>query len=347
MALQTIAICCSQVPFFRDGAELAVDSLRRQLERRGYEATIVWMPFRWSPKSVLPDQCLAWRSLDLTESNGKDIDLVIATKFPSYAVKHPRKVTWLFHQFRQVYDLFGTRYSEYTRCPDDLAVREMIRRVDCRTLSESRHIYTLSKTVSKRLSDFNDLESTPLYHPPPNHESFRPGPYESYVLSVGRLDAMKRVAPLVAAMAKTDPGLRCVIAGEGPELSNLRRLAESLEVDDRVEFPGAIGFEDLVKLYSKCLAVYFAPFNEDYGFITLEAFLSEKPVITAPDSGGALEFVTDGETGIVSELEPEKLGERLRWLHGHRNETEAMGRKGHGVASAIEWDPVVDALVQV
>jgi glycosyltransferase involved in cell wall biosynthesis len=303
------------------------------------------VPYRWSPKDALLDQLLAWRLLDLRESNGTEIDQVIATKFPSYTVSHPNKVTWLFHQFRQTYDLFGTEYSDFTRAPGDLQVREMIRRTDCRTLSESKRLFTLSETVSKRLQTFNDLDSTPLYHPPPRFDEFRVGASENYILSVGRLESIKRVEPLVRAMAHTETDLRCVICGTGPEEEALRALASKLGIEDRIDFRGTTSFEDLVDLYSRSLAVYFAPFEEDYGYITLEAFLSRKPVVTAPDSGGPTEFVTDDETGIVVELDPEKLGEKLRVLAANPDRAAEMGRAGLDLASALSWDPVIEALV--
>lgn len=344
--IRRIVICHPQVPFVSGGAELLVHSLCRELCRRGFEADVVSVPFQWTPKSAFLDQCMAWRLLDLRESNGRSIDLVIATKFPSYTVSHPNKVTWLTHQFRQVYDLFGTEFSEYDRSPEDLAVKEMIRRIDCRTLSESRQLYSISNTVAARLEVFNGLKAEVLYPPPPRHEAFRPGPLGDYILSVGRLDRMKRVEPLIRAMPHTDPSLRCIIAGRGPDEAALRDLADSLGVASRVEFVGTVAFDELVTLMSECLAVYYAPYDEDYGYVTLEAFLSMKPVITAPDSGGPLEFVRTGETGIVVDLEPEKLGESLHRLHTNRAETQAMGEAGHAIARALEWDPVIEALVR-
>ena len=343
--IRTIAVCYPQVPFFKGGAEFHVRSLCKELERRGYRVDAVSVPFRWHPADALLDQFLSWRMLDLRESNGLEIDRVIATKFPSYTVKHPNKVTWLFHQFRQVYDMFGTEYSPYGRGPNDLSVREMVRRTDCRTLSESRRIFTTSRTVAERLKEFNGLEGEPLYHPPPRHDRFRPGATGNYILSVGRLENIKRVEPLVRAMPYTDPSLRCIICGTGPEEAALRALVDELGVSDRIDFAGVVSFEEVVELYSNCLAVYFAPFQEDFGYVTLEAFLSKKPVVTAPDSGGPTEFVEDGETGCVVELDAEKLAERLRELDANRERSAVMGEAGFERIRDIHWDHVIDKLV--
>ena len=54
----------------------------------------------------------------------------------------------------------------------------------------------------------------------------------------------------------------------------------------------------------------YPPYDEDFGYVTLEAFLSRKPVITATDSGGPNEFVVDGVNGFVRA--PEAGGVRRR-----------------------------------
>ena len=63
--------------------------------------------------------------------------------------------------------------------------------------------------------------------------------------------------------------------------------------------------EDLLALYAGCRAVLYAPLDEDYGYVPVEAFLSQRPVITTGDAGGPLEFVEDGVDGLVRPPEPE------------------------------------------
>jgi glycosyltransferase involved in cell wall biosynthesis len=344
-SVRTVCICYPQIPFFQGGTELLCAALRDELCARGYEATLVSMPFRWYPKDEIGKSCLAWRMLDLSESNGKKIDLVIGTKFPSYVVNHERKVTWLVHQFRQVYDLLGTEFSEFRCCAEDQPIREMIVQIDRKTLLESRRIFTISRNVEQRLRHFLGIEGTTLYPPPRGRDRFRSGEFGSYVLAVGRLEATKRLAPLVEAMRFTDPEMRCVLVGRGQEEATLRSLAERAGVADRVQFRPEVDFDELVRLYSGCLAVYYAPFDEDYGLVAVEAFLSHKPVITAPDSGGPLEFVEDGVTGIVVEPRAAEIGERIRRLHADRRGAEALGHAGFERVKHVDWDPVIDALL--
>ena len=185
-ALKTVLIAAVQAPFMTGGAEILVSELRSQLEGRGFRVDVAAVPFKWYPVSEIVRQALAWRLLDLTESNGVPVDLLIATKFPSYLARHPRKVAWLFHQHREAYDLYGTPYCSFTDSAEDSRVREAIQGMDTATLGECRDIYTISRNVADRLQRFNALPGTPLYPPPHHLGRYRddgPGDYLFYVLT--------------------------------------------------------------------------------------------------------------------------------------------------------------------
>src|SRR5919109_719996 len=118
-----VAVCRPQVPFARGGAEIFADELIRELHARGHEADLVMVPFKWYPGQRVLTQAFLWRLLDLDEADGRPIDLVVATKFPSYAVRHPNKVVWLVHQFRQAYELDRTPLGQFGESPQELAYR--------------------------------------------------------------------------------------------------------------------------------------------------------------------------------------------------------------------------------
>ena len=124
--IRTVLVCEAQVPFIHGGAELHVRGLVAELQRRGYRADIASVPFKWYPKGELLAQAAAWRMIDLSESNGQPIDMVVATKFPTYFVRHPNKVIWLFHQYRAIYDLMGTPYSEFDHTEGDVRLRDTL-----------------------------------------------------------------------------------------------------------------------------------------------------------------------------------------------------------------------------
>lgn len=333
------------MPFVRGGAEYLVDGLRAALLEHGHEVDVVALPFKWYPSTAVIDHALPWRMVDLTESQGRAIDRYIPTKFPAYLARHPDKVTWLFHQFRQAYDLHGTAFGELRDTPTDLWVRERVIDMDRRALPESRALYTIAANVSERLQRYNGLRSLPLHPPPPLGHRYRCAGYGDFVLSVGRLERIKRVDLLLEALARSRGGLRCVVAGAGPEAGTLQQLARRLGLERRVEFAGFVPEERLLELYATCRAVYYAPYDEDYGFVTLEALRSGKPVLTTPDAGGVLEFVRDGETGLVAAPETAGLAAALDRLAADRDGCEAMGQRGRAETGEISWERVLEHLL--
>ncbi|HUF48288.1 MAG TPA: glycosyltransferase family 4 protein [Vicinamibacterales bacterium] len=345
MSGRTILVCEAQVPFVHGGAEVHVRQIVRELRARGHLVELVSVPFKWYPKDEILPHAAAWRLLDLSESNGRPVDLVIATKFPSYFARHPNKVAWLIHQYRAAYELCGTEYSDFAHTEQDVGLRDTILRLDNEMLGECRAIYTNARNTAARLAKFNGMAAEPLYHPPQLAAQLTPGPYGDYVLSVGRLESVKRVDLLVSAMRQVDRPLRLVIAGDGTQRANVERLASDLGVADRVTFLGTVEDPDLLGLYAGTLAVAYPPYDEDFGYVTLEAFLARKPVITCTDSGGPNEFVQDGVNGFVSEPHPDPLAAAINRLGGDRRQAASLGDAGHAVASAVTWDGVVEKLL--
>lgn len=345
MAVRTVLVCETQVPFVRGGAELLVQQLVGELRQRGFETERVSVPFKWYPKDELLPHAAAWGLLDLSESNGRPVDLLVATKFPTYLARHPRKVCWLVHQHRAAYELASTPYSDFAHDELDVALRDRLMAIDERALGECAARYTISRTVTARLARYNGLDSTPLYHPPLLARHLSPGLYGDYVLSVARLEQNKRVDLAVRSVAHWPEPLRLVVVGDGSQRALVERAAEEAGVRARVSFLGAIGDEALPALYREALAVMYVPYDEDYGLVTLEAFLAAKPVITASDSGGTLEFVDDGITGLVVPPEPDALGGAVAALHTARARAASLGDAGRTLAGAITWDHVIERLV--
>jgi len=141
------------------------------------------------------------------------------------------------------------------------------------------------------------------------------------------------------------PPLKLIIAGEGSQRAATERTVAEHGLQDRVVFAGAIGGEALINLYAGALAVVYAPFDEDYGYVTLEAFLCAKPVITATDSGGTLEFVVNDQNGFVCAPEPAAIGAAIASLAADRARTAQLGQAGLARARQITWDGVVERLL--
>ena len=345
MSVRTVLVCEAQVPFVHGGAEVHVRELVRELRAHGYAAELVSIPFKWYPKEEILPHAAAWRLLDLSESNGRPVDLVIGTKFPSYFARHPNKVAWLIHQYRAAYELCGTAYSDFSHTELDVGLRDTLIRLDTEMLRECRALFTNARNTAARLAKFNALAAEPLYHPPRLAPRLLAGPYGDYILSVGRIESVKRVDLIVEAMAHVDPGIRLVVAGDGTQRANVERAAQEAGVADRVTMLGTVGDDDLLQLYSGALAVVYPPYDEDFGYVTLESFLARKPVITCSDSGGPNEFVIDGENGFVTVPTPEALATAINAVHADRRLAARLGDAGHETASQVTWGGVIEKLV--
>jgi len=338
-----IAVLRPQVPFARGGAEIFADRLVEELRARGHEADLVTVPFKWYPGTRVLTQAFLWRLLDLDEADGRRIDLVVATKFPSYLVRHPEKRVWLVHQFRQAYELDRTELGQFGESPEERALRRKIQQLDRIALGEATRRFATSRNVADRLERSTGLTADVLPHPPQELD-YRCSGYGDFVLSVNRLDRAKRIDLLLEAAA-LDPALEVVIAGDGPDRDRLERLARERGLDGRARFAGRVSRDELADLYGSCLAVYYAPVDEDFGMVPLEAFLSEKPVLTTTDAGGPLEIVADGQTGLVVSPEASELARAAGWLREHRDEAASLGRAGREIAAEVTWDRALARLL--
>jgi glycosyltransferase involved in cell wall biosynthesis len=338
-----IAVCAPQVPFVRGGAEIVSERLVEELRERDHQAELVTVPFKWYPGERVLTQAFLWRLLDLEEADGSPVDLVVATKFPSYAVRHPNKVVWLLHQFRQAYELDRTDLGQFDESVEGRALRRAVHRLDRLALGEARKVFATSRNVADRLERYVGLEAEVLPHPP-QELPYRCDEYGDFVLSVGRIDRAKRLELLLDALG-ADASLRCVIAGDGPDRARLERLARDNGLDGRAVFAGRVSEDGLADLYGRCLAVYYAPVDEDFGMVPYEAFLAEKPVVTTRDAGGPLEIVTDRETGLVCEPTGAAVAEALSWLRTHVDEAREWGQAGRRAAELVSWDNAIERLL--
>ncbi|MGH9348939.1 MAG: glycosyltransferase family 4 protein [Vicinamibacterales bacterium] len=345
MSVRRVLVLEAQTPFVHGGAEILVRQLADALRERGYEADIVSIPFRDEPREELMAHAAAWRLVDVSQSIGRPVDLAIATKFPTYFVRHPVKVAWLVHQHRAAYELCGTSFSTFEHIEPDVGLRKRLIELDTRMLGECAGLFSIARTVSARLEKFNGLRAEPLYHPPKLAGRLASGPYGDYMLTVARLEHVKRVDLAVEAFRSVDRPMRLVIAGDGSVRQRLEDRIDELGLRPRVSLLGRVSDEQLIDLYAGARGVLFAPYDEDYGYVTLEAFLARKPVVTASDSGGTLEFVDDGTNGLVTAPTVDAIAAAVNRLAGNARLAASLGDNGYDRARAVTWDGVVERLV--
>lgn len=345
-----IGVANVQVPFVRGGAEIHADNLVAQLRQRGHDVDLITLPFKWYPPERLIESMAMARMLDLGEANGQRIDRLICLKFPIYLAPHPDKVLWILHQYRSAYDLWDhPEYGDLIRLPHGDAVRQAIRYADTKFIGEARAVYANSRNVADRLARYNAVDAKPLYHPPAHAERFRTLPAEDYLFFPSRITPLKRQHLVIEALGLCREPVRLVFAGaaEAPDyLAKLERMCRDGGLWDRVVFKGFTTEETKLDLYAACLGVIYPPVDEDYGYITLEAMLASKPVITTADSGGPLEFVEHDHTGLVCEPDPADLARHMDALWRDRPQAARMGKAGRALydTMGISWDHVVEAL---
>jgi glycosyltransferase involved in cell wall biosynthesis len=281
-------------------------------------------------------------------SDAGPIDCVISLRFPAYAVRHAHHVCWLNHTMREYYDLWPRlraglgrkgRLKEGVR-------RRLIHTADRFFMRPSRmRLFAISQTVAARVDRWLHLKAEPL-HPPPPQREYRCEGYGDYIFAVSRLHPLKRMHLLVQALAEPAArGVRCVIAGDGEDASALQRLARDLGVESRVSLIGAVDEAALLDHLARCRGVAFVPQDEDYGFVTVEAFSSSKPVVTCTDSGGPTEFVSRGG-GLIVAPTPAAIADALSTLSGDTAEARRLGEAGRAQIRDLTWPAAVDRLLR-
>jgi glycosyltransferase involved in cell wall biosynthesis len=345
--IRNILICTTQVPFTRGGAESHVEGLRRALVAAGYQAEIVALPFKWYPPTEIMRGAMAWRMLDLSSANGQPVDLVIGMKFPAYLVAHERKVLWILHQYRAAYNLWGTPFDDLSTYPEGVRVREWIKHCDERFIPEARKVFANSKAVADRLKRYNNIESEPLYHPPPLADRLQDVGQGDYIFYPSRLEPQKRQELLIEAMRFVTTQVKVVFAGGSADAKHYETLIKQNGVADRVTMRGFVSEDELVQLYGNALGVCYLPFDEDYGYVTLEGMLSGKPLLVARDGGGATEFIEHDAEGFVVDPDPRAIAEALDALYADRARAQSMGERGREKIEAVNlsWPNVVQKII--
>ena len=342
-----IAVVTSSPPMAEGGHMVIARELTRALREAGHDASILVTPQNRFGRQA--SAYLATWLTDVTSSEGRPIDRVISLRYPSYAVRHPRHVCWLNHTMREYYDLWP-RFSA-TLSPQGL-LKERVRRAaihaaDKYLLTHNvKRLFVQSRTIQQRLSMWPALQSTVLYPPAPQR-AYRTDGYDDYLFVVSRLTKLKRIDLVIRALARPEAGqVRCLIGGEGEDREALERLIKEEKLGHRVTLLGRLDDAQLVEHLAKCRAVCFTPYDDDYGFVTIEAFSSAKAVVTCTDSGGPAELVRDGVNGHIAAPDPASLAVAI----GRVMQDDAARRMGGAAAAdaaAITWPHAVSKLVIV
>lgn len=324
----------------KGGAEALYKGLVKGLRHTSHDVDRVDVVIDESSFEAILDSYERCSNLDL-----HDYDLVISTKAPTYAVRHRNHVSYLLHTIRVFYDMFHQEFGKGTL--ELFRQRRLIHALDKRGLHPDhvRKHFVIGHPPYQRLCDvdvFWQQIKFEVLPPAPALQGFREPRAGEYVFLPGRLHRWKRVDLLIKAFRYVKKDVPLKIAGTGEDEGSLRALAAG---DRRIEFLGRVSDEQLLDLYAGALVVPFIPLHEDYGFITIEAFKSKKPVITCTDSGEPTYFVKDDENGFVLKPEPEAIARKLDYLIDHPDHGAEMGERGFASVAHITWEAVVSRLL--
>ena len=318
------------VPSQRGGLERFAEGLSKALDQAG-KCTLIQIPV---DERTFEEIQRGYKKF--YESDTSEFDLVVSCKAPSYLIQHPNHINYLNHRMRVFYD-----QHEHGN-PEREKQRELIHKMDRAALDPGKisSQFVVGKTVQKRLQRWGGLESRVLYHPT-TLEGLHPGKYD-YFLFAGRFHKWKRGDLVIKSYLASKSETPLVMVGSGEDEQEWFDLAQG---NKNIIFKGEVSDSELVNLYANALAVIFPPLNEDYGLVTVEAFLSEKPVITCRDSGEPLEFVQDQVSGLVAEPNVESLSQKIKFCDENKNLAPLWGKAGKIRVQDITWENVVSQLL--
>lgn len=344
--VKNIALVSSYVPFIDGGAINIVNWLAKKLESNGFNVDIVWIPEDHSPDKIL-SQIKIYELLDLS-----DADLVITFRPMSHLVKHRNKIIWFIHHIRSFYDLWGTESHSGFRTHENQKIRETLMNIDTLALNTSNRIFTNSSEVQSRLTKFNGVRSEVLYPPLLDPEVYNFKSQNNEILCIGRIESHKRPDLFIKSLALTKTEVNLRFLGKASDLDfakTLNNLISDLKLSNRVSFENRwVSEQEKIDKLSHCLALIYAPILEDsYGYPSLEASNSFKPIITTTDSGGVLELVLHDFNGWV--VEPSEFAIAKVFDEAFTNpiitKQKGMNAKQRLGDLNISWDHVLEKLL--
>ncbi len=200
------------------------------------------------------------------------------------------------------------------------AVRPRLRQWDCEAASRVHHFIANSRFVRERIRRFYGRDAA-VIHPPVDTEFFTPANRASeFYLAAGALVPYKRFDLIVKAFNALDR--RLVVAGGGPEMERLRKLARG-----NVQVLGWVTSKELRRLYRTAKGLVSAA-REDFGIVIVEAQACGCPVI-AFGAGGAPEIIQDGMNGIL--FAEQQVGEIVRAVRRFESMTWPVEQVRHQV----------------
>lgn len=165
-------------------------------------------------------------------------------------------------------------------------------------------------------------------------------------MNTARLVHQKGHDTVIRSLPLLPSNIRLVLVGDGPDEVMLKRLAQDLQVANRVTFMGRVDRSE-VTAYRKNADIFVGPSrSEGLGNAFLSAMASRLPVI-ATREGGLAEFLTEKTGWIVEKNQPEQVAERVKYIISHPDEVRRVTETARQmVLSSYDWDLIAKEMRQ-
>ncbi len=246
------------------------------------------------------------------------------TDIPGFAVKWGLSALedTLWAYFRWVHN-----QADLNLCPSEATMAEVRAHGILHTQVWSRGVDTERFTPKKRSGKWRNLLTD-------GHTD------QPLLLYVGRLSPEKRVDWLQVVL-KAIPEARLAIVGDGPARGALERVFENTPT----VFTGYLHGDKLAHAYAAADIFTFPAANETFGNVALEAMASGVPVV-APRSGGVLDHVIHGETGLFFDpVDPQAMVQAVQSLLNNRIYRQHLAINARRTAVSRTWNTVFDKLL--
>lgn len=141
---------------------------------------------------------------------------------------------------------------------------------------------------------------------------------DNRIIFLGRLVPRKGCRQLIEAfdlLSREMPGVRLEIAGTGPQIQSLKKLAAAKGIKDKVSFLGFIDEADKPRLLaSASIACFPSLYGESFGIVLLEAMAAGAGAVLGGDNPGYRSVLGDKPVLLVNPNDTDAFAERLKRL---------------------------------
>ena len=182
-------------------------------------------------------------------------------------------------------------------------VKFILNRAD-RIVAQSSN--TRDNTI-KYYNPVKEVEIIPLaFHPPvivkSSREKLGLDKDSFYFITIGRLVKRKSIETILQALSGiSNKKIKLLVVGDGPEMEFLQSMAASLNLTERVTFPGYIADEEKYSFLKNADAFILTSLHEGFGIVFMEAMFTGLPIVCT-NHGGQVDFLTDKENALLIDV---------------------------------------------